>query len=51
MAGNKNSIPPEDVAFAYELRCEGYPWKVISRYLPWHQNALIKVIAKRMKEN
>jgi hypothetical protein len=51
MARNKNAIPQGDVAFAYELRCEGYPWKVISRYLPWHRNALAKAIAKRMKEN
>ena len=41
-------IPLADLAFAYELRCQGLSWKAITRHVSWERTALIKGIARRM---
>ena len=46
---NTKAIPIEDLAFAYELYCQGLAWKVITRHVSWERTALIKAIARRMK--
>ena len=43
------SIPLADLAFAYELRCEGLTWKEVMRHVSWERTALIKAIAQRME--
>jgi hypothetical protein len=43
------SIPLADLAFAYELRCEGLTWKQVMRHVSWERTALIRAIAQRME--
>lgn len=39
------SIPPEDLAIAYELRCEyGMPWKVIAPLLGYGHQELCDAV-------
>lgn len=45
---SRPAIPLEDLAFAFELRCEGLSWKAITRHISWERTALIKAIAQRM---
>lgn len=46
---NHRAIPLEDLAFAYELYCQGLSWKSITRHVAWERTALIKAIARRLK--
>ncbi|MNT13180.1 hypothetical protein D3C72_1481400 [compost metagenome] len=46
--GGRPQIPVADLAFAYELRCQGLSWKAITRHVSWERTALIKGIARRM---
>ena len=46
---NRDAIPLADIAFAYELRCQGLPWKAITRHISWERTALMKAIARRIK--
>lgn len=45
---NTKAIPLEDLAFAYELYCQGLSWKWITRHVAWERTALIKGINRRM---
>ncbi|MNQ68118.1 hypothetical protein D3C85_826630 [compost metagenome] len=47
-ANGRPAIPLADLAFAYELRCQGLPWKAVTRHVAWERTALIKGIARRM---
>lgn len=46
---NHKAIPMVDLAFAYELRSIGLPWKAITRHINWDRTALIRGISKRLK--
>jgi hypothetical protein len=48
--GGRPQIPLADLAFAYELRGQGLSWKAITRHVSWERTALIKGIARRLKE-
>ena len=47
-ANGRPAIPLADLAFAYELRCQGLSWKAVTRHVAWERTALIKGIARRM---
>lgn len=43
-------IPLADLAFAYELRCQGLSWKFVTANINYERTALIKAIARRINQ-